>query len=152
MTDFVEVWFGSPGSQDTCKWRIHLPSDLEFHFLLTLRYRSGLTCTNIVSVFSFLNLLSSRQLVFFPHKCVPTTVKSVIPEWGAVRKFALVPWIPETSLGFVISQLLFPKQQPPSTLFKVTLSNFYLAVALKKIGEINLFIRNILNNPKENLS
>lgn len=64
MTNFVEVWFGSTSSQDMLKRRLHLPFDLEFYFLLTLRFRSVLTCANSVNAFSFLSLLWSTDWVF----------------------------------------------------------------------------------------
>lgn len=79
---FVNTWFcrglvGSPCSYDTLKWRIPLPYYLELYFLLMRRFMSGLTCANIVNVFSFL-IFWGQQNWSFPHKFIRITGKSFL--------------------------------------------------------------------------
>lgn len=148
--NFVEVWYESPHSQDTLKRRIHFPFDLERYFLLMLRFRSDLTCANTVSVFPFfkssvfsriglllINLSVSLSNLF----CQAYFFFWPLSEWGVVSKFSLVPWIPETPPSPVISLSLSRDFPLPC------LSPFmqFLPVAMTKIREIHLCIRNVFN-------
>lgn len=153
MPNFVEVWYGSSSSQDKHKWRIHLPFDLAWViFLLMLRIRLGLLCANTVSVLvnriglflinlsmSLLNVFYQASLFFWP-----------LSEWGVLSKFFPVPWIPETPSILVISQLLFLSRDLPLPCLSLLIQ--FLPVALMKIEEIHLCIRNIFNHSKEQLS
>lgn len=157
-TRFLEVWSWSPSSQDTLKWRIHLPFDPEWYFLLMLIFRSGFTCANTVSVFFFqssvvnrighflinlsiylLNLFCEASLFFWP-----------LSQLRLVSKFSPVPCIPEILSIILISQLLLLSKYLPVPCLYLFIQ--FLPVDVMKIEEIHLCIRNVFNNSKEELS
>lgn len=160
MPDFIEVWYGSPSSQDTLKWRIHLPFDLEWYFLY-LRFMSGLMCANIVNgsflvLFFFLKssvvnriglflIILSISLLNIYYQA--SLFSWSLSEWGGVIKFSLLPWIPETPSSLVIRQLLQLSRDLPFPCLSLFIQ--FLPIALRKIEEIHLCIRNIFNDSKE---